>query len=91
MKKNWKRRSREFRKRVLVNKANKRWRAAHRKKGRHHISPATEELMMIHALKRAFPGYEYIPAPRIFSLANNEVETLSFLLKEFSKKEVIIF
>ena len=34
---------------------------------------------MINALKRAFPGYEYIRAPRIFSLANNEVETLSFL------------
>ena len=79
MKNNWKRRSSEFKKRVLLNKANKRWRAAHRKKSGHRITPATEEQIMIHALKRAFPGYEYIPAPRVFSLANNEVETLSFL------------
>ena len=79
MKNNWKRRSSEFKKRVLLNKANKRWRTAHRKKSGYRITPATEEGIMINALKRAFPGYEYIRAPRIFSLANNEVETLSFL------------
>lgn len=79
MKRNWKKRSQEFHKQVLLNKANKRWRNAHRNKRHHGLSPATIECLRLIQLRKDFPDYKFIPAPKEFSLSNNEIITLKFL------------
>jgi len=83
MHQNWKNHSVEFRKRVLLNKANKRWRREHRKKKKHHghVNLEIKEQIRVAALKKAFPGFELISAPENFSLAENEEKTLIFLRK----------
>lgn len=77
-KKSWKRRSDTFRKQVLLNKARKRWRSAHRKGKGRGLSPESQEKLLLISLHKRFPGYELIPAPSVFSLAKNEDATLTF-------------
>lgn len=79
MEKNWKRNSLEFKKRVLLNKAKKRWRREHRKKKHHSLSPETVEKLRLLQLRRSFPDYVFISAPNRFSLSDNEIATLDFL------------
>lgn len=81
-KRNWKNKSDEFRKRVLLNKANKRWRRKHRKKrqSQQTRSEVKEQIRMA-TLRKAFPDFDFITAPQNFSLSENEEKTLVFLRK----------
>lgn len=81
-KQNWKNRSPEFRKQVLLNKANKRWRRNHRRKNKHsRISQEVKEQIRAAILKRTFSDYRFITAPYNFSLSDNEERALIFLRK----------
>lgn len=79
-----KQRSILFRRIVLVRKIKKRWRREFcekkKKKKRNKKSRSAEE-KEAERLKRFFSGYDFIKAPQILSLIDNEEETLDFIRK----------
>ena len=68
--------------RVLLNKANKRWRRKHqRKRQSQQTHSEVKEQIRMATLRKAFPDFDFITAPQNFSLSENEEKTLVFLRK----------
>lgn len=82
-KRNWKKRSHHFYVEKQKRRADKMLRRRQRRHSfsiiRTNISVPRNQLTREQILRRDFPGYRHVKAPREFSLVDNEIKTLEFL------------